>query len=206
MSTRDYLQDIADIKNIMTKSTRFMSLSGLSGIMAGIYALGGGFAARSLLKNYAVGEGRLSMLPVAYVELVMVGLAIFIAVIAALTGYILTKRKAKKNGEHMWTPASKQLLINFAVPLGVGGIFVVLLLLKGYYGLIAPSTLIFYGLALYNAGKFTLSQVSYLGLLEILLGLLSFYFMYNGLLFWMLGFGVLHIIYGAIMYVKLERK
>lgn len=206
MATKDYLQDISEIKNIMNKSTRFMSLSGLSGILAGTYALIGAYVAYNLLNGYASGEGKLSMYPILYVETLMIGLGLFIAFIAALTGYILTKRKAEKNNEKMWTPASKQMLMSFIVPMVTGGLFIMLLIQKGYYGLVAPSTLIFYGLALYNAGKYTLSQVRYLGLLEILLGLLSLYFIYNGLLFWTIGFGVLHILYGAIMYFKLERK
>lgn len=206
MATRDYLQDISEIKNIMSKSTRFMSLSGLSGVLAGTYALVGAYVANTLLKGYASGEGKLSELSASNVEMLMIGLGLFIAFIAALTGYILTKRKAEKNNEKMWTPASKQMLMSFIVPMVTGGLFIMLLLQKGYYGLVAPSTLIFYGLALYNAGKYTLSQVRYLGLLEILLGLLALYFIYNGLLFWTIGFGVLHILYGAIMYFKLERK
>ena len=206
MTTKDYLQDISEIKEIMNKSTRFMSLSGLSGVLAGTYALIGAYVANTLLKEYVRGEGKLSELSASNVEMLMIGLGLFIAFIAALTGYILTKRKAEKNNEKMWTPASKQMLMSFIVPMVTGGLFIMLLLQKGYYGLVAPSTLIFYGLALYNAGKYTLSQVRYLGLLEILLGLLALYFIYNGLLFWTIGFGVLHILYGAIMYFKLERK
>ncbi|MEZ4841756.1 MAG: hypothetical protein R2821_09695 [Flavobacteriaceae bacterium] len=206
MTTKDYLQDISEIKEIMNKSTRFMSLSGLSGVLAGTYALIGAYVANTLLKEYVRGEGKLSELSASNVEMLMIGLGLFIAFIAALTGYILTKRKAEKNNEKMWTPASKQMLMSFIVPMVTGGLFIMMLIQKGYYGLVAPSTLIFYGLALYNAGKYTLSQVRYLGLLEILLGLLALYFIYNGLLFWTIGFGVLHILYGAIMYFKLERK
>jgi hypothetical protein len=206
MTTKDYLQDISEIKNIMNKSTRFMSLSGLSGVLAGTYALVGAYIVHNLLKGYASGEGKLSELSASNVEMLMIGLGLFIAFIAALTGYILTKRKAEKNNEKMWTPASKQMLMSFIVPMVTGGLFIMMLIQKGYYGLVAPSTLIFYGLALYNAGKYTLSQVRYLGLLEILLGLLALYFIYNGLLFWTIGFGVLHILYGAIMYFKLERE
>ncbi|MCB0458629.1 MAG: hypothetical protein KDC74_01245 [Flavobacteriaceae bacterium] len=206
MTTKDYLQDISEIKEIMNKSTRFMSLSGLSGVLAGTYALIGAYVANTLLKEYVRGEGKLSELSASNVEMLMIGLGLFIAFIAALTGYILTKRKAEKNNEKMWTPASKQMLMSFIVPMVTGGLFIMMLIQKGYYGLVAPSTLIFYGLALYNAGKYTLSQVRYLGLLEILLGLLALYFIYNGLLFWTIGFGVLHILYGAIMYFKLERE
>ena len=206
MKKKDYLQDISEIKNIMNKSTRFISLSGLSGILAGTYALIGGYVAYRLLLGYAKGEGKLNMLPISYVEILMIGLALLIAFAATFTAFILTKRKAKKNNEKIWTPASKQLLTHFLIPMVVGGFFVILLVFKGYYGLIAPSSLLFYGLALFNASKFTLSQIKYLGFLEIVLGLMALFFIGNGFLFWVIGFGVLHIIYGALMYFKLERK
>jgi len=92
------------------------------------------------------------------------------------------------------------------IPMITGGIFVLLLVDRGYYGLIAPATLIFYGMALFNASKFTLSWVKYLGLSEIILGLLSLWFLGHGLYFWMAGFGVLHIVYGTLMYFNLDRK
>lgn len=202
MTKKDYLQDISEIKEILNKSTRFMSLSGISGIMAGFYALSGAFLANYLLKGYASGDGKLSLLPLTILELALIGIALLIALISLITAYFLTKRKAKKNNEKMWTPASKQMFMSFSVPMTAGGLFVILLLSKGYYGLVAPSTLIFYGLALFNASKFTLSEVKYLGLLEITLGLLSLFFIGNGILFWAVGFGVFHIIYGTLMYFK----
>ena len=73
------------------------------------------------------------------------------------------------------------------------------------FGLVAPTTLLFYGLALYNAGKYTLDEIRYLGVSEIILGLLGCIFIGYGLMFWALGFGVLHIVYGFMMWWKYER-
>jgi len=64
--------------------------------------------------------------------------------------------------------------------------------------------LIFYGLALVDAGKFTYGEVFYLGILEIITGLVSAFFPSLGLFFWIFGFGVLHVIYGLVMYRKYE--
>ncbi len=205
MTQKDYLKDISEIKEIMNRSTRFISLSGLSGILAGTYALVGGFIAYKLLVGYGYGDGDGSMLPLGILELVLIGIAIIIALLSIVTAFFLTKRKAKKNNEKIWTPASKQLFSSFFIPMITGGIFILLLIHRGYYGLIAPTTLVFYGLALVNASKYTLSQVKYLGLLEVALGLLSLYFFGNGLLFWVVGFGGLHIVYGALMYFKMEK-
>ncbi len=205
MTEKDYLKDITDIKDIMNKSTRFLSLSGMSGILAGIYALVGAFIGHKLLFGYGgYGEGT-NMMPLVILEIIILVVALVIALLSIVTAFILTRRKAKKNNEKIWTPVSKQLLLNFLIPILTGGIFILLLIHRGYYGLIAPATLIFYGLALVSASKYTLSWVRYLGILEIILGLLAFIFFGNGLLFWALGFGVLHIIYGAVMYFKQEK-
>ena len=205
MTEKDYLKDISEIKDIMNKSSRFLSLSGMSGILAGLYALVGAYIGHTLFSGYGgYGEGS-NMMPLGILEIIAISVALVVALLSVVTAFILTKRKAKKNNENIWTPVSKQLLFSFLVPLFTGGVFVLLLMNRGYYGLIAPAMLIFYGLALVSASKYTLSWVKYLGLIEIALGLLSFVFFGNGLLFWALGFGVLHVLYGAIMHFNPEK-
>ena len=200
MKQKDYLKDLSEIKSIMNRSTRFMSLSGLSGILAGIYSLIGGGMAYFLLKGMNTTDSYSYIETVGHLEIKLIAIAIIVAGLSISTGYILTRKKAVKNNEKMWTPVSKQLLESFIIPLLTGGILALMLINKGYYGLIAPTTLIFYGMALLNASKFTFSNVKYLAFAEIILGLLSFWFFGKGLFFWILGFGVLHIIYGAAMY------
>ena len=209
METKNYLQDIAHIKTMMSRSSRFMSISGLSGILAGIYALVGAALAYLLLNTYPqydyydrtiladdLGSDLFSQL---------LGIAILVLAAALVTGAILTYRKAKKLKEDIWNPVSKRLLANFAVPLITGGFFCLVLLQYGIVGLVAPATLIFYGLALINASKFTVGDIKYLGLANVLIGLVATQFVGYGLYFWALGFGVFHIIYGAIMYHKYDR-
>jgi len=206
MTQKDYLKDISEIKNIMNRSTRFISLSGVSGILAGVYALVGGLIAYSLLSDSGGEDYDSYTMLVSSLELKLIGIAIIVALLSGITGYILTKRKADKNNEKIWTPASRQLLISFLMPLVTGGIFALLLVNQGYYGLIAPVTLIFYGLSLINASKHTLSLVRYLGMLEVLLGLAAMLFIGRGLFFWMAGFGILHILYGTLIYFKLDNR
>ncbi len=206
MSQKDYLKDISEIKNIMNRSTRFISLSGISGILAGIYALVGGLIAYNLLSNYGGEDYGSYATLLSGLELKLISIAIVVVLLSSITGYVLTKRKADKNNEKMWAPASKQLLMGFIIPMVTGGIFALLLLNQGYYGLIAPVTLIFYGLALINASKHTLSLVKYLGVLEVLLGLVAMLFIGRGLFFWIAGFGILHILYGTLIYFKLDNR
>lgn len=199
---KDYLQDIHDIRKMMDKSSQFLSLSGLSGIMAGIYALiGAGIVKYVYIREH----GRYFTLESATFKAIVI-IAISVILFSVITAYILTAVKTKKRGETVWNNTSKRLLINFLIPLVTGGIFAVLLIKNQYYGLIAPIMLIFYGLACINASKYTLRDVRYLGLTVIVIGLCAAAVMGYGLEFWALGFGVCHILYGSIMYFKYDRK
>jgi hypothetical protein len=197
----NYLKDIQDIKKMMDKSSQFLSLSGLSGIIIGIYALAGAFAVKQITSNGYTNttlESREFKL--------IIAIAAAVLLLSIITGYIFTVRKAKKQGDTIFNATSKRLAVNFLIPLVTGGIFAVLLLKNQYYGLIAPITLIFYGLACVNASKYTLRDVRYLGLTVIVIGLMATAFMGYGLEFWALGFGICHILYGAIMYFKYDRR
>lgn len=202
MEAGKYLKDIQDIKEMMSKSTQFISLSGLSGILAGIYALIGAAYVNTLINNH---YSRYITLESKTFKLILLTAFIVLA-LSLSTAYYLTAKKAKKMGEKMWNPTSKRVLVNFIIPLFTGGIFAVLLLKNRYYGLIAPVTLLFYGLACLNASKYTLRDVRYLGITQIVLGLIAVEFSGYGLYFWVIGFGLCHILYGGIMYYKYDRK
>lgn len=201
MSEKDYLKDISDIKNLMSRSSRFISLSGLSGIMAGIYALIGGAIAYWLVANsdreYLILEGSVF-------RLIMLDLFL-IAFFSIVTAIYLTTKKAKKNGEKIWDTSSRRLILNFLIPLVAGGIYILIILNQQKYGQTGALMLIFYGLALINASKYTISNVRYLGITEIILGLICALFPGYGFWLWILGFGVMHIIYGSLIYVE-EKK
>ena len=202
MEASKYLKDIQDIKEMMSKSTQFISLSGLSGILAGIYALIGAAYVNYLIDNH---YGRFITLESTTFKLILLT-AFIVLVLSVGTAYFLTAKKANKVGEKMWNPTSKRVLINCLLPLCTGGVFAVLLLKNRYYGLIAPVTLLFYGLACLNASKYTLRDVRYLGITQIILGLIAVEFSGYGLYFWVIGFGLCHILYGSIMYYKYDRK
>ena len=201
-----YLNDIAEIKNMMSKSSQFISLSGLSGILAGIYALIGAFVASSFLIEYefSLVINQKIDLKGLILNLFMIALSVLIASI--VTSWIFTFVKAKKQNQQIWNDTSRRLLTNFLIPIATGGIFVLLLIKNQYYGLVAPSTLLFYGLSCINASKYTLRDVRYLGLTIIVIGLFATYYIGYGLEFWALGFGVCHILYGSIMYFKYDRN
>ncbi|SEL92753.1 hypothetical protein [Parapedobacter koreensis] len=204
---KDYIRDLAEIRSMMERTSKFLSLSGWAGIMAGCYALIGAYIAHQF-HDFNPGQldydATVSGKGYASISGVLV-LAVSILILAIGTAIFLSYKKANKRGEKAWNATSKRLLASMSVPLVSGGVLILVLIANGLIGLIAPLTLLFYGLALYNASRFTYAEVRTLGLIEIGLGLISAYFIGYGLLFWALGFGLLHIIYGIYLHYKYER-
>ena len=202
-----YIRDIAEIRSMMERSSKFLSLSGLAGVMAGIYALAGAFIAyRTFSFNpVEVIDPTLDFENPPSALLKVVVLATIVLILAISTAIFLSQKKANKRGEKLWNHTSQQMLFHMAVPLVVGGLLILVFIAKGFIGFVAPMTLIFYGLALYNASKFTYPVVKSMGLIEVVLGLVSAYFVGYGLLFWAIGFGVVHIVYGIYMHYRYER-
>lgn len=200
-------EDIDAIRAIMERSTRFLSLSGLSGIFAGLIAIAGSVAAIFLILNGNI-DGNFPDLTsgesAGMAQLLFID-ALLILTLAVAFALLLSYRKASRQGVSIWTPVSRRLLVNLAIPLVAGGLFIFLLYERGVFGLVIPSMLIFYGLALVNAGKFTFSEIFYLGILEIITGLTAGLIPFYGIFLWIFGFGLLHIVYGLIMFRKYDR-
>ena len=211
MEAEKHLDNLKEIKQLMERSTRFLSLSGLSGIMAGVSALIGAFLAYYVLAsfNYVSGisyfDGAiiLDLQNTVFIQLMLIGVGVLVSALSF--GFYFTHRKAKQDGQTIWNAASRKLMLNLFIPLAVGGVFSLLLIQHHLVGLVAPVTLIFYGLACVNASHVTHNEIRNLGIFNIILGLINVYFIGYGLFFWALGFGVMHIIYGGLMYFKYER-
>ena len=196
-------EDLAHIRSMMERSSRFISLSGLSGVFAGLSALIGGLYAHQLFGSNGISymDGASYQENSSLVHKLMVT-AIVVLFFALTFGIFFTLRKSKKYGLPIWTSATKNMLFNLAIPLIIGGIFCFALLCYKFYFLIAPSMLLFYGLALINAEKYTFSDVKYLGYCQLILGCISLFYLGYGLIFWITGFGILHILYGLVMFKK----
>jgi hypothetical protein len=202
MKDRDYIRDITEIRSMMERSSKFLSLSGWAGILAGMYALAGAWIASYVLDFNP--DAIVYSTTSANMQMVIV-LATIILILAIGTAILLSGRNAVKRGETIWNATSRRLASSMAVPLVTGGVLMLILFTKGLAGLMAPLTLLFYGLALYNASKFTFDEVKYLGMIQIGLGLLASWFTGYGLLLWAIGFGFVHIAYGIHIHFKYER-
>ena len=205
------LDTLKEIRSLMERSSRFISLSGLSGVSAGICALIGAALAALYLGRFGSNELTYEHLS----EFENWGLkagvffvldAVLVLVSAVLSAIYFTTRKAKIKGQKVWDALTRRLILSLAVPIAVGGVFILALIYHGLVGLVAPSTLVFYGLGLVNASKYTLDDVRQLGYAEIILGLITCFNVGYGLESWALGFGGLHIAYGLYMYYKYERS
>jgi hypothetical protein len=212
MEHQKELEAIHDIRRIMNRSTRFLSLSGLSGVFAGSFAILGALAAywkfgyRNNLAFYnehsanAFEPGMEALFRFLFWD------ATIVLVASVAAGFFFTLRKAKREGAKVFDKTGRRLMYHFAVPLLTGGIFCLALLSQKLYGLAAPATLIFYGLAVFQASKYTFDDVRYMGLVQIGLGLLGLFLPGYGLLLWTIGFGVVHVLYGLILWNKYDRK
>lgn len=205
------LEAIQDIRRMMDRSSRFISLSGLSGISAGVFALAGAFLGGRTLNQYYEQKFKVygyqgDEFQSLKGQLLLIAISVLVA--ALLSSFYFTWRKAKADRQTLWNPTSRRLIINMMIPLVAGGVFVLTMLQYDEWRFVAPACLVFYGIALVNGSKYTLGEVRYLGLLQILLGLICAqpYFVGYGLYFWALGFGGLHILYGVFMWIRYERK
>jgi hypothetical protein len=209
------LETIQDIKRMMERSSRFISLSGWSGVSAGVCAIIGAWAGHQRISQYihgykgvidyehrdhAITNGSLDLM----FDLAIIAVVTFLA--AFVSSFLFTYIRSRKQGVPIWGRTVQRLAWNTILPMAVGGLFILRAITWGYFELVAPGCLIFYGLALVNASKYTLGEIRYLGYGQLVLGILNLWFVGAGLYFWAIGFGILHIIYGTMMWWKYERK
>ncbi|WP_262245971.1 hypothetical protein [Parapedobacter soli] len=203
---QDYIGDIAEIRSMMERTSKFLSLSGWAGVMAGIYAIAAVYLAYTVLgfNPGGITYGTAPANPAPALPQLLT-LAIGTLLLAVGTAVFLSHRKSSKRGENLWNSTSRRMVTTMIIPLVTGGVSILILLSYGLVGLAAPLSLIFYGLALYSAGNFTYSAVKWLGGIEITLGLIGLGFISYGLICWTIGFGLLHIVYGIYIYYRFEK-
>ena len=207
----EHLENLKEIRSLMERSSKFLSLSGLSGISAGIVALVGAYLVywkkvqltgdTSPLGIFQplMDENRGEFMSFIFID------ALITLFIAIVFGVGFTTRKARKQGQSVWNELSKKLIISLLLPLIAGGIFCIGMVYHHLTWIVPATTLVFYGLALLNAAKYTVRDIQFLGISELILGLIAVFFTGFSLIFWALGFGILHIVYGTVMYFKYDK-
>ena len=208
-------KDISLIKNLMEKSSKFSNLSGYAIATTGLLALLG-----AVFVYFDLGIS-ISEKYISYAELInqtgnansiytKIKLLVIIASLILLTSllilYVTAKLKSERHDINLFNSSFSRALKSLFIPVLSGGIFCGFLILHKMYGLVAPATLIFYGLGLISASKYSYNELELLGYLELLLGTIASYYMGSGLLFWMIGFGIGHIILGVFIHYKYDKK
>ncbi len=188
----------------MEQSSKFLSLSGISGVLVGVYALVGAYIAYRLLYIPKSFEFRQEYANNVLSKLLI--LAVVILILSILTIVILTSIKAKQHGKRKMVKGTKWMLLHLFIPIIAGGVFILILLNRGVYEVASPGCLLFYGLALINAAKFTRTEIFYMGMCQIVIGLIAAFFPGYSLFLWAFGFGIIHIMYGLIMHFRYDHK
>ena len=102
MEEHKYLDDLKEIRQMMRRSTQFLSLSGLSGVLAGVYALIGAGYAFKILEAHHLQEPYVILESYTFKKLIAIALEVLIASI--VTAYLFSAYKAKRNGETLSIP------------------------------------------------------------------------------------------------------
>ncbi|OMP79463.1 hypothetical protein [[Flexibacter] sp. ATCC 35208] len=209
MTDQQHLSTLSDIKRIMDRSSRFISLSGLSGVCAGIAGLLGAAIADVWISEYynrwnTSGIFVREDFNLLKIKLTILGLIVM--GIALAGGIYFTWRKANKDGASIFGKTSRNVFYSGLIPMVAGAAFIAGMVYNNFEVLVAPACLLFYGLALVNASKYTFRDIKYFGIAQIILGIINVFYLRRGLYFWALGFGVFHIVYGVMMWWKYERN
>ncbi|NDW10637.1 hypothetical protein [Dysgonomonas sp. 520] len=190
------IEDLRHIRSMMERSTKFLSISGISGVLAGTFAIIGAIIAHYAIKgNIVITENLICDL------LIIAAVVLFMAVSA---GLYFSARKAKKNNAKLWSPLTLQIAKDLCIPLFSGGVFCLILIYNRCGYLVGSATLVFYGISLIAAGNRTYRDIKILGACEIILGFIAGVSIGYGLIIWAIGFGVLHIVYGIVIYYKYD--
>ncbi|MDR2475649.1 MAG: hypothetical protein LBD45_07300 [Bacteroidales bacterium] len=199
MKNEEALDTLKDIRQMMEKSTKCLSLSGLSGIFIGIYAIAGAYGIQQYLNDSGLRS-------VGLLEQYIFGIALAVLVLSILTAFALSEWRARKSGQSIFNKTARKMLTDLFIHLLPGGALSIAMGLSAHTEFITSVMLICYGLALISAAKFTFKNVLYLGYSLLTLGVINCFFTGYSLLLWTVGFGVLHIIYGVVMYFKYDSQ
>lgn len=211
MKENEVKQTLDDIREMMSKSSRFQAISGWSiiviGLLAGIASL---MAAAVIgvadvpffdnLQRYSTLNTPLKIRIAALIALILFTVCLLIVFVFAIV------KSKRHNLPFAFDKRMRQMLLDFFIPLIAGGLFSMAMVMQQHYGLTSSIMLMFYGLALINCSHYTYPILRWLGYTELLIGIIDCFTMSHALLFWFLGFSVAHILFGIIYVLMFDRK
>jgi len=209
MEHQKHLENLSELKSILSKNTRFLSFSGLSGVIAGITALAGEYLFYNLyLATFSSSSNYADVRNLADMKLFYSALLIALSIIgiSVIVGVILARKKIRMQGSTVNRDLLKNTLIHILVPILVGGAICFVASFTDHFIYIPAFLLIFYGLGLFNGSRFSFDDLKIVGLVFMGLGLITYAYPNLSMWTWGLGFGVGHILYGLRVYFVHDRK
>ena len=187
---REAEENLRVIRELMERSTKYSTFSGLSGILAGLYSI--------------VGCIVTSLLPAASTDapafripfLVTWSLVIFCAV---ATDALLMKRRAARVGKRIVSRLGKQMIYAAGPGLGTGALLTLWLARHNLITSVYPVWMLCYGIAVCAVGQFSQREVKTLGVAFLLTGTLCLLVPGLGLGLMALAFGGFHIAYALVI-------
>lgn len=204
MKHQQHLENLSELKGILSRNTRFLSFSGLAGVIAGVLALIGQTVAVMYYLSHPEIDITKKLAPEHAIVFLTISAAIMILSVGV--GYVLTNKNIKKTGEKLNSGLIKNTLLNICLPIAVGGVMCLMAYMQGHNMVIPSYMLLFYGLALFGGSKYSFDDLKMVGSAFILLGMVSYFDPSLSIFTWGLGFGILHIVYGLQIYFQRERK
>jgi hypothetical protein len=199
-------RDLKKIRDIMEKTAPFLSLSGLSGIAAGLAGTAAGVIIMLKIQSAWISSDLLNDLLSDHQMKRFFAVLLLTALVLALLGsFIITAVNTLRKNQPLWVISSIRFAENLFIPLLAGSILLAAFYIHKDYQYFIPVMLLFFGLSLYTASQSSREEIRILGILDICLGIISLFYIPAGLICWTAGFGLLNIVYGIIMYVKYER-
>lgn len=192
---REAEENLRVIRDLMERSTKYSTFSGLSGVLAGTASITGCIVTHLLQRRFPdPASFRIPFL-----------LTWSLVILCAIGGdFLLTKRRATRVGKRIVSRLGKQMVIASAPGLGTGALLTLYFLSHNLLADIFPMWMLAYGIAVCAVGLFSQREVSWLGaaflaagtitLLLPLFGLTALPAL--GLIMMAVTFGGFHIVYG----------
>jgi hypothetical protein len=180
------MDNLRYIRETMERSQSFTAVSGVGGVLMGLIALGATFlAVRSETTE-------------AWVTVWMSA-----AVLSLGIALVAMTMKARAAGGSLLVGAGRKFAWNLTPPLLVGGLLTVAMTQMGAATLLPGVWLLLYGTGVVTGGAFSVRVVPLMGLAFMLVGAAALFAPAAwGNLFMAGGFGLLHIVFGIVIWRK----
>lgn len=180
------IDNLQFIRETMERSTHFTAVPGYGGMLMGATALVAAYIATA---QVTLRDSMITWL----IE----------AALAFAIGMLAMWQKSKIAGQSLVSAPARKFALGFAPPLIVGVVVVLGLWKNGYFYIMPPVCMLSYGAAVVCGGAFSVRVIPVMGWFFMALGAIAFAIpASNGNIMMAASFGMLHLIFGAVIAKK----